>query len=315
MRRYSREDIGRSLDLEVKRCGVVHIYQSLKGKWNSVAAQMLHRFVEIGHPIFTGTSSLNRGDKNTIHFNAESSHVELLFRIIHSANQLSVYGAVSSWSGQHSFAGAEPSSGKFVESEEIVDEETAKSVKPEDGNCLVDSARSWYAAGNSRQDDLHDIRLMDILYWTARICEAAAFWNLVENGKYHRTHPDMDEGFGGVRLACTEYSRPRQEKGSTVLGVKPRGIVIGPVQQFVVVKIMVGTCGIVIEIPSPTRVGQLIWVMMCRGYTRYVDEVLGPMSYYNIPSKELVTEQAVDTAEPCSEDRGQFCNEETHPKQ
>ena len=155
MRRYSREDIGRSLDLEVKRCGVVHIFQSLKGKWNSVAAQMLQRFVEIGHPIFTGTGSLNSGDfrrkknKNTIHFNAESSDVELLFRIIHSA--------VSSWSGQHSLAGAEPTSGKFVDSEEIVDEETAKSVKPEDVNCLVDSARSWYAAGNSRQDDLHDV--------------------------------------------------------------------------------------------------------------------------------------------------------------
>ena len=151
---------------------------------------------------------------------------------------------------------------------------------------------------------------MDIQYWTARICEAAVFWNLVE-GKYHRTHPDMDDGFGGVTLACTEYSRPRQDKGSTVLGVIPEGSVIGPVQQLAIVKIM-GTFGIVIEIPSPTRVGQLIWVMMCRVYTRYVDEVLVPMSYYNVPSKELITEKALDTAEPCSEGRGQFCNEETH---
>ena len=110
----------------------------------------------------TGTSSLNRGvlkrkkNKNIIRFNAESSNVELLFRIIHSANQLSVYGAVSSWSGQHGPAGAEPTSGKFVESEETVDEETAKSVRPEDVNSLVDSARSWYATGNRRQDDLHE---------------------------------------------------------------------------------------------------------------------------------------------------------------
>ena len=41
-------------------------------------------------------------EQKNIHLNADSSNVELLFRITHSANQLSVYGAVSSWSGQHS---------------------------------------------------------------------------------------------------------------------------------------------------------------------------------------------------------------------
>ena len=92
------------------------------------------------------------------------------------------------------------------QSEETVDEETAKSGKPEDVNSLVDSARPWHATGNSRQDDLHDIKLMEIPFWTARICEVAAFWNLVEKGEYFRTHPDMDDDFGGVTLACREYS-------------------------------------------------------------------------------------------------------------
>ena len=55
---------------------------------------------------------------------------------------VSAYGAASSWSGQRSPAGAEPISGKFVESEEAVDEETAKSVTPEEVNSLVHSARS-----------------------------------------------------------------------------------------------------------------------------------------------------------------------------
>ena len=132
---------------------------------------------------FSESWSSQKDKRNTIHFNAESSDVELLFRIIHSANQLSVYRAVSSWCGQRSSAGAEPTSGKFVESEETVDEETAKSVKPEEVNSLADSARSWYATGNSRQDDLHDTRLMEIPYWTARICEVATFWKLVEKGQ------------------------------------------------------------------------------------------------------------------------------------
>ena len=36
-------------------------------------------------------------DRCTIHFNADSSNAELLFRTIHSANQVSIYGAVASW--------------------------------------------------------------------------------------------------------------------------------------------------------------------------------------------------------------------------
>ena len=35
--------------------------------------------------------------KDTIHHNGESFNVELLYRIIHSANQLCVYGAVTNW--------------------------------------------------------------------------------------------------------------------------------------------------------------------------------------------------------------------------
>ena len=82
------------LGSEEKWCG--SYLSKPEGKWNSVAAQMPQRFVEMGHPIFTVTRSLNRGvlrrkkNKNTIHFNAESSDVELSLRIIHCANQLSV---------------------------------------------------------------------------------------------------------------------------------------------------------------------------------------------------------------------------------
>ena len=134
---------------------------------------------------------------------------------------------------------------------------------------------------------------------------------LLRKGKYCRTHPDMVDGSGGVTPACRDYSDLHEKKGSTVLGVIPQGTVIGPLQQVVIVKIM-GTCGTEIELPSTTRVGQLTWVMMCRGYTRCMDEVHVPMSYYNIPSKELITEKAVDTAEPCSKDWRQSCVEKTH---
>ena len=51
------------------------------------------------YPVFKGTSASNRGvmrkknNKDTIHCNGESSKLELLYRIIHSANQLCPRGS------------------------------------------------------------------------------------------------------------------------------------------------------------------------------------------------------------------------------
>ena len=50
--------------------------QNPEEKWNSVAGEMLPRFVETGHPVFTGSSSLSRrvvqrkNNRNTMHFSA-----------------------------------------------------------------------------------------------------------------------------------------------------------------------------------------------------------------------------------------------------
>ena len=43
-----------------------------------------------------GILKRNKG-KETIHFNGDSLNTELLFRTIHSVNQLSTYGAVANW--------------------------------------------------------------------------------------------------------------------------------------------------------------------------------------------------------------------------
>ena len=106
-RRDSRKDVGRSLGPgdEKKLYGGNRNYKPER-KWDSVASKMVQRFKETGHPIFTGASALSRGilkrlkGKETLHFNAVASNTELLFRIIHASNQLSIYGAVSQWSEQ-----------------------------------------------------------------------------------------------------------------------------------------------------------------------------------------------------------------------
>ena len=59
-----------------------------EGKWDSVATEMVGRFKETGYPVFKGISALSReilkrkGGRCTIHFNADSSNTELLFRTI-----------------------------------------------------------------------------------------------------------------------------------------------------------------------------------------------------------------------------------------
>ena len=75
---------------------------SPQGIWDHVADEMLLEFAESGHPIFCATTSLSRGQlksrghgKLSIHFAATQETIATVFRIIVSANQLSLYGAVA----------------------------------------------------------------------------------------------------------------------------------------------------------------------------------------------------------------------------
>ena len=63
---------------------------------------MLLEFAESGCPIFRATTPLSRGQlknkgrgKMSIHFAANQETIETIFRIIVSASQLSLYGAVA----------------------------------------------------------------------------------------------------------------------------------------------------------------------------------------------------------------------------
>ena len=75
---------------------------SPQGAWDRIADEMLLEFAESGHPIFRATTPLSRGKlkskghgKLSIHFTADYSTIETIFRIIISVNQLSIYGAVA----------------------------------------------------------------------------------------------------------------------------------------------------------------------------------------------------------------------------
>ena len=75
---------------------------SPQGIWDKIAERMLLEFAESGCPIFRAAIPLSRGQleskghgKLSIHFAADQETIETIFRIIVSAKQLSLYGAVA----------------------------------------------------------------------------------------------------------------------------------------------------------------------------------------------------------------------------
>ena len=75
---------------------------SPQGIWDHIADKMLLEFAESGCPIFRATTPFSRGKlkskghgKLSKHFTADYPTIETVFRIIISANQLSIYGAVA----------------------------------------------------------------------------------------------------------------------------------------------------------------------------------------------------------------------------
>ena len=77
-----------------------------EGKWDPTATQIVERLKDTSHPVFKSFSPLSRrilkkrNNRDTIHFNADASNIELLFRSIHSVDQLSISGAVSNFCKQ-----------------------------------------------------------------------------------------------------------------------------------------------------------------------------------------------------------------------
>ena len=78
-------------------------------------------------------------DRDTIHFSADASNTELSFRTIHSANQLSIHGAVSSWCEEFGLKPNERDDLKSVTTKEH--EQVLKEVKPQELNSFVQTPR------------------------------------------------------------------------------------------------------------------------------------------------------------------------------
>ena len=117
------------------------------GKWDLRASQMVKGFENSGHLVFQGIRPLGR---DTIHFNGAYCNIDLLYRTVHSADQLCIDGAVTKWCGTNSGEACQST----LESTRKTYPENQR--RQEDLKSLIDIPRLPHASGNRMLQNLMD---------------------------------------------------------------------------------------------------------------------------------------------------------------
>ena len=162
---------------------------SPQGIWDNLAEKMLIEFAESGCPIFRATTPLSRGQvkskghgKLSIHFAVQET-IETFFRIIVSAIQLSLYGAVAEMCEEfetlHDRSGRPDVRGQSIVLSAIKTEVSLESDDPAYQNFLFQQYEERIEK-LSQQDKL------------SKFCMDAGFLSVVENGRYFMTKDTGD---------------------------------------------------------------------------------------------------------------------------
>ena len=171
---------------------------SPQGIWDNIAEKMLVEFAESGCPILRAPTPLSRGQlkskghgKLSIHYAADQETIETIFRMIVSANQLSLYGAVAEICEE--YATLHDRSGRpVVMGQSIV-------LSAIDDSAYKNFLLQQYEEGIeklSQQDKL------------SKFCMDAGFLSVVENGQYFMTK-DTEHLTQFHAVACREYTLVR----------------------------------------------------------------------------------------------------------
>ena len=212
----------------LKRSGTLSV-KTVHKEYGKIWLKGLLEFAESGCPIFRPTSSLSRGrlrskghGKLSIHYAADLETIGTIFRIIVSANQLSLYGAVAAMceeyetlhdrSGQHVVMGQ--SSSSFVLS--VIKTEVLLDCDDPAKQDLLLQQYGERIEKLSQQDKL------------SKFCMDAGFLNIVQIGQHFRTKDTADLSQFHA-MACREYTLPREEEASQPKGWIQGNTKIGPV--------------------------------------------------------------------------------------
>ena len=166
---------------------------SPQGIWANIAEKMLVEFAESTCPIFRTTTPLSRGQprskghgKLSIHFAATQATIETAFRIIVSANQLSLYGAVADmceeYESHHDRSGQpDKVMGQSIVLSEIKTEVPLENDNPANQNFLL----------QQYEERIERVSQPDKV---SKFCMDAGFLGVVEIGQYFMTK-DTGEQF------------------------------------------------------------------------------------------------------------------------
>ena len=128
-------------------------------------------------------------NRETIHFKGEYGNIDLLYRTVHDANQLCIYGAVSKWCG--------PNSGEASQSRP----DSARKMSPEipikqaDLKSLVDIPKQQHASGNRILQNLKDFNSMPFVSKIEYLRTTAKFYHPIEKGNYFVTTTLDNDGW------------------------------------------------------------------------------------------------------------------------
>ena len=242
---------------------------SPQGEWDRIAEDMLLKFAESGHPIFRATTPLSRGKlkskgkgKVSIHFSAEPDTIDTIYRIILSANQLSIYGAVAAICEE--FVGQPDNTGEpvILEGQSIVlgevKAEAPAREEPEDSNILL---RKYF-------QQVQQLSPEDRL---SKFCKEAGFMSVVEVGQYFVTRNASE--FLLKSVACREYTLPRDDPASEAKGWIQGNTRIGPILE-VTTSFQHFKFGVEVRIQSVKEDNSQSWVRISYGTIRYVNNYI-----------------------------------------
>ena len=240
---------------------------SPQGAWDHITDEMLLEFAESGHPFFRATTPLSIGKlkskghgKLSIHFTAEYPTIGTVFRIIISANQLSIYGAVATICEEfetHQDGSGEPDvlMGQSIVLSEIKTEVPLQNDDPSHHKIL------W-------QQYEERIESLSQESKVSKFCMEAGFVHVVEEGQYFITK-DTDDSGEFRSVACREYTLHRDDESSQPRGWIQGNLRIGPVLE-VTTSYMYGKHGIEIRIWSLSQDNSHSWFRISGGTNKYV---------------------------------------------
>ena len=189
---------------------------SPQGIWDNIAEKMSVELAESGCPIFRATTPLSRGElrskghgKLSIHCPATQETIETIFRIIVSANQLSLYGAVAEMCEENESLHDRSGRPDMVMAQSIV----LSAIKTE-VSLDCDDPTNQDLLLQQYGERIEKLSQQDKL---SKFCMDSGFLNVVEIRQYFVTKDTGDlTQFHAV--ACREYTLPREEDASL-----PRG--------------------------------------------------------------------------------------------